>query len=123
VTVKIIGGVIRNCGTGISAPKDAALEVTGTEISGCRVAIELRDPPSLLMALGLAPDTPPAVLKEVLAFMATGASDPASVRTKAEASGLLRWLSAGANSTTLIQGLVGIANSGLLQNVLAMLPK
>ncbi|MBU2754509.1 hypothetical protein HFU84_12920 [Acidithiobacillus sp. CV18-2] len=123
MTIKIIDCHIQGCGTGISAPKDAPLEVSGTTIIDCRKAIELRDQPSFLSALGLSADTPPAVLREVFEFLSQSGSDLQAIHGKAESSGLFRWLSAGADASTLVGALVSVAQSGLVQSMLAMLPR
>ena len=123
MNVKIIDCRIENCGTGISAPADMKLDIRGTSIANCGQAIELRDPPSLLSALGLQPETPPAILREVLQFVSMGVSEPAAVKAKAESAGLLKWLAAGSDLTTVVGGIVGLAQSGYVQAALAMLPK
>lgn len=121
--MEIINCRIENCGTGISAPADMKLDIRGTSIANCGRAIELRDPPSLLAALGLQPNTPPADLREVLQFVGAGFSDPPAVKSKAESAGLVKWLAAGSDFTTVVGGIVGLAQSGYVQAALALLPK
>ncbi|MBA3004113.1 MAG: hypothetical protein FP813_09725 [Desulfurivibrio sp.] len=123
MTIKISDCHFENCGTGVSAPKDAKLDMSNNKFVACKKAIELRDPPTLLETIGLANNTPLPLVREVFEFLVAGFPDEPAIRTKAESSGLFSWLSVGADTTTVVAGLMQLQQSGLIQAVLAMLPK
>ena len=108
MTTKIYGNHFENCSTGISAPKDANLEIGSNKFVACGKAVDLRDPPSLMRALGLEGDTPVPVLREVLEYLATGQRSEAEVKAKVESVGLFKWLSAGADASTLASAVLSL---------------
>ena len=108
MAIKIYGNHFENCGTGISAPKDAHLEVGLNTFIACDKAVDLRDPPSLMQALGLKSDTPIPVLRELLEYLAAGQRSEADVKAKAESVGPFKWLSAGADAATLASAILSL---------------
>ena len=114
---------IVNCGTGISAPADAPIMADGLSIEGCERAIELRDPPSLMQQLGLADSTPPKDLVEVLEAVNKPDLSQDEVIREVSSSKLRSWLGAGSDITTVASGIFQLYQSGLVQSVLAVLPK
>jgi len=105
MVIKIYDNHFENCGTGISAPSDANVDIGTNRFVACGKAIDLRAPECLLGALGLRSDTPLEVLKEVLSFVGSGRHTELEISEKAKSTGLFNWLSAGANAATLVQGL------------------
>ena len=99
--IKIHGNYFENCGTGISAPTDSDLEIGANQFVACGKAIDLRDPPSLIRALGLRDETPMPLIREILAFVGATPRSELEVQSKSESIGLLKWLSAGADASTL----------------------
>ena len=108
MVIKIYDNHFENCGTGISAPSDANIDIGTNRFVACGKAIDLRAPESLLGALGLQPDTPLEVLIEVLSFIGSGQHAEPQITEKVASTGLFKWLSAGADATTLVQGLVSL---------------
>ena len=120
MAVKIYDNHFENCGTGISAPADANVVIGANRFVACGKAIDLRAPESLLGALGLRPDTPFETLREVLAFVGGGQRTTPEIAEKANSVGLLKWLSAGADTTTLVSGLASLYQH--VPQILAALP-
>jgi hypothetical protein len=120
MAIKIFNNHFENCGTGISAPSDANVEIGANSFVACGRAIDLRAPESLLGALGLSPETPLEVLREVLSFIGTSERTEPEIAEKATATGLFKWLSAGADTTTLVQGLAALYQ--YVPQILAALP-
>ncbi len=108
MAIKIYDNHFENCGTGISAPSDANIDIGANRFVACGKAIDLRAPKSLLGALGLQPDTPLELLKEALSFIGSGQHTEPQITEKAASTGLFNWLSAGADATTLVQGLASL---------------
>jgi hypothetical protein len=109
---------IDNCGTGISAPKGAAINADGLEITNTKMAIELRDPPSFMQKLGLPHDTPPQYLIEALRILENNSHLPQEQRVqKLRESKLLKWLGAAADITGLGSVLLSAQAQGLVSSV------
>lgn len=108
MTIKIHSNHIEGCGTGISAPADADIDITSNRFVACGRAIDIRAPESLLGVLGLNPDTPLPILREVLSFVGSAPRTGPEIIAKAASAGLLSWLSAGADTTTLISGFASL---------------
>ncbi len=123
MTITLKNVSIVNCDTGISAPADAAIHADGLNIVGCTRAIELRDPPSLLTHLGLAKNTPPEVLADVLRALQKPGLTQEQVTTTVRDSKLRSWLGAGADISAVGGGIFQLYQSNLVQNILAMMPK
>lgn len=123
MTVKIFGNKIDNCGTGISTPKDADVEIGTNDITNCGTAIELRDPPSLLASLGLKENIPTEKVIAVLNAISSGATDEPAIESEIRKIGLLDYLSGAANLTTLVSGFYQLSNSSLVQQAIALLLK
>ena len=110
---------IDNCGTGISAPKDAHINADGLEITNTARAIELRDPPGLLQSLGLPATTPPQYLIEALKILEGASALPTEARIeRLRESNLIKWLGvtadlAGIGSTLLSAQAQGIVSSAV----------
>lgn len=121
MAIKIYGNHFENCGTGISAPKDADLDIGANQFVACGRAIDLRDPPTLLQALGLREETPLPLVREVFAYVSSSQRSDPEVRSKAESIGLLKWLSAGADASTLISAIASMYP--YVTAILAALPK
>lgn len=123
MAIKIYGNKIDNCGTGISAPKDADVEIGTNAITNCGTAIELRDPPSFLVSIGLREDTPTEKVVAVLNAISSGATDESAIENEIQKVGLLDYLSGAANLTTLVSAFYQLTNSSLVQQAIALLPK
>lgn len=110
---------IDNCGTGISAPKDAPLTADGLEITNTKLAIELRDPPSLMSSLGLPQDTPVKYLVEALRILESNEELPEEERIESlKESSLLSWLGGTADLLTIGSTLLSAQSQGLIASVL-----
>lgn len=120
MTVKIYGNKITNCGTGISTPKDANVEIGTNDISGCGTAIELRDHPSFVESIGLRADTPIEKLVYVLEAMENGATKKEEIEAEVKQAGLLEYLSGAANVVTLVSALYQLSSSSLVQGALVL---
>ncbi|WP_137885160.1 hypothetical protein [Pseudomonas sp. 2FE] len=108
MSIKIYDNHFENCGTGISAPADADIDIGANRFVACGKAIDIRTPESLFGALGLRNDTPPELLREVLSFIGNTHRAEAEIAEKAASVGLFKWLSASADTTTLISGLASL---------------
>lgn len=109
---------IDNCGTGISAPKDADINVDGLEITNTACAIELRDPHAFLQSLGLPKDTPPNYLIEALKILEDSSSQSAGARVeKLRDSSLIKWLGVTADLTGIGTALLSAQSQGLISSV------
>ncbi len=118
--IRITNSSFDRVGTVVSAPDGTDVGIDGSRFKDVGMVVELRDPPSVLAYLGLAPDTPPEAVREMLKFLSSGFSDSPSVQAKAESLGLFKWLSAGADMTTLVTNFVSLASREALQKVLSM---
>ncbi len=124
MTVKIFGNTITNCGTAISAPANANLEIGQNAISQCQKAIELRDSPSLLQSLGLPPDTPIDMLREVLSTLAQSGDGTGERRQEiVKNSRLGKWLGTSANVAQIAGTFLTLHQGGYLQRILEILPR
>jgi hypothetical protein len=123
MTVKIYGNKITNCGTGISTPKDADVEIGTNHITDCGVAIELRDPLSFIESIGLSPDTPVEKVLVVLEAISNGKNRESDIVDEVKKSGLLDYLSGAANITSLVSAFYQLSNSSLVQQAIALLLK
>ena len=123
MAVKIIGNKIENCGTGISTPKEADVEIGNNDITNCDTAIELRDPPRFLASLGLKEDTPTEKVVAVLNAIYNGRTDEQAIESEIKQAGLLDYLSGAANLTTLVSGFYQLSNSSLVERVITLLSK
>lgn len=111
---------IDNCGTGISAPKDANIHATALEITNTKQAIELRDPPSILQTLGLPGNTPPTYLIEAFQILEASSTQASEQRIeKLRASKLVKWLGITADVTGLATTLFSAQAQGLVSTVIA----
>lgn len=119
--MKLIDVNISNCGTGISAPADAHIEAERLNITECKKAIELRDPPSILQYLGLSPSTPNNELAIVLREANDRALSLKDLEDIVSGSDLPRWLTAGANITTVSTGIFQLVQGGLIQSIISLL--
>ncbi|MCH4271785.1 hypothetical protein [Kerstersia gyiorum] len=108
MSIKIYNNRFENCGTGISAPADADVDIGANSFIACGKAIDLRGPESLLGFLGLKNDTPLHVLREVLCFVGKAQRTELEIQDKADSAGLFSWLSVGADTTTLVSGLASL---------------
>lgn len=110
-----------DCGTGISAPKDANVSINGASFENCGKAIDLRDPPSLLSQIGLKEDTPPRLVLALLQGMkAAGQGTPIAIEKKAERIGLFAWLAAGSSVATLVSAFHEIFAKGWVDSAIAL---
>ena len=117
ITLKNV--TIDNCGTGISAPADAKIDADGLVITNTQKAIELRNPATLLGALGLPENTPPELLIDALRHLRQQSQLPRGKRIESlRETGLLKWLGASADLTTLGQALLKIQESGLINKII-----
>lgn len=115
---------IENCGTGISTDGSVQIDISGTRIVGCQKAIEQRDPPGLINALGLPPNTPSNLLIDALQLLIeTQHEGPERSVEKVSKSGLFQWLDGAANGTAILSNLVSLQQSGFVQAVINMIPK
>lgn len=109
---------IDNCGTGISAPKDAHIKADGLEITNTARAIELRDPPGLLQTLGLPAHTPPHYLIEALRILEGASALPEQSRIEQlRDSALVKWLGVTADLSDLGTTLLSAQSQGLISSV------
>lgn len=118
--IRITNSRFDRVGTVVSAPAGADIGIDGGQFRDVGMVVELRDPQSVLAYLGLGPDTPPDAVRSVLQFLASGFSDPPSVQAKAESLGFSRWLSIGADMTTLVSNLISLSSPETLQKVLGI---
>ena len=102
MAIRIFGNSFENCGVGISAPADANVEMGGNRFTACGKAIDLREPQTLMRALGLSDDTPAPLVRELFEFLASAQRSKTEIAEKAESTGLFNWLAAGANAATLV---------------------
>ena len=113
---------IDNCGTGISAPKDARIHADGLTITNSGRAIEIRDPPGLLQALGLPAATPPEYLIEALRILEGAQALPPERRTEAlRESKLIKWLGASADLASIGNVLLSAQGQGLVSSLVERL--
>jgi len=108
---------IKNCGVGVSVPKGAPVHIDGLEIKNTQSAIEVRDPPGLLQALGLPHDTPPSYLIEALKLLEDSSSLPTEQRIeKLRDSRLIRWLGVGADLVSVGTVLLSAQAQGVVSS-------
>ena len=109
---------IDNCGTGISAPKDAHINADGLEITNTKLAIDLRDPPGLLQSLGLPYETPPLYLIEALKILEVSSNLPPVERIeRLRESNLVKWLGVTADISGLGAVLLSAQAQGLASSI------
>jgi hypothetical protein len=82
----------------------------------------LRDPPSFLECLGLQKDTPIDKVLEVLNVLDEKVQKP-DIEEKIKKVGLLDWLSATANASTITSAFYQLVTSSYLQQAIALLSK
>lgn len=123
MAVKIYGNTIINCATAISAPKDADVEIGTNDIIDCNIAIELRDPPSFIECLGLQKDTPIDKVLQVLSVLTNEKIQESDIEEKIKKVGLLDWLSATANASTVTSAFNQLVTSSYVQQAIALLSK
>ena len=121
MTNKITVGSIIGCGTAISTPADASIEISVDTISGCQKAIELRDPPSLMEALGLPKDTSPSLLSDFLRQLQNPGLSQDEVSSRIKQSKLRNLLGAGADIATVTAAIWKLYQSNLVQEVIKAL--
>lgn len=121
MTVKIYDNKIIDCGVGVSTPKDADVEIGTNDFQNCGIAIELRDPPSFLESIGLMSDTPIEKIVAILQSINKGDMDDKNLESEIEKSGLFDYLSAGANTSTLVSAFMQLSTSDQIQQVLTLL--
>ncbi|CAG36445.1 hypothetical protein [Desulfotalea psychrophila] len=110
---------IDNCGTGISAPKDAKINADGLEITNTKQAIELRDPPSLMIKLGLPENTPPMYLIDAMKILEGNKKLPDKKRIDSlKNSPLVEWLGTAADLATIGCVLLSAQTQGLISSTL-----
>lgn len=107
MAINITNSKFNMCKGVISAPSDISIDINmdSNSFNLCGSVVHLRAPESLSGALGLKPDTPKDILLDVLSFISTSQKPAQEIEEKVRSAGLLEWLSAGANVTTLVQGL------------------
>lgn len=109
---------------GISAPADIDLEVVRATFKNCKTGIELRDPPTILSAIGLPQDTPINLLRETLeVLLATEGQGPKASGEEASRTRLFDWLGGIANATNILTNLVALSQNGFIRGVLDCLPR
>jgi hypothetical protein len=87
-----------------------------------RKAIEVGDPRELRQSLGLSPETPFPVIKEMLNWLyKQKVASPQEVESRATELRLRNWLAAGASVDTVVAALRQLLSSGLLPAALALL--
>ncbi|WP_095190002.1 hypothetical protein [Pseudomonas sp. Irchel 3E19] len=101
---------IIDCGTGIEVTHGSDVEMTGSmRIINCEKAIVERDPPNVLEALGLPPNTPPAYVKKVLlALQEVPAADAVSKEKVIKKTQLWSFVQNSSNAVTVLQALISI---------------
>ena len=111
---------IDNCGTGISAPKDAQIHADNLEITNTLRAIELRDPPGVLQSLGLPADIPLEYLVEALKILEGSPTQPVDQRIEGlRESSLMKWLGVTADLTAVGTALLSAQAQGLVSSLVA----
>ena len=106
---------------GITMPADAPASFDGLLIKGCKIAIELRDPPSLLEKIGLPKDTPPEFLLEAIKIIENSdSSSPKKVEDLLQRSKLFEWLGASANIATISTALFQLMQGDALSAVVSL---
>ena len=119
--IKISGNHFKNCEVGVSAPASSDLDIGSNRFVSCGKAIDLRNPSSLVEAIGLQSDTPMHLLREVFAFAAVSLRSESEIREKSESLGLFKWISAGADASTLVSAIASLYHH--VPAILAALPK
>jgi hypothetical protein len=119
---KITVDTIVGCGTAISAPADANIEISVTTIAGCQKAIELRDPPSLMESLGLPSDTSPSLLSDLFRQLQKPNLSQDYVSSCIGQSKLREFLGAGADISTVTAAIWNLYQSNLVQAILKAIP-
>jgi hypothetical protein len=110
---------IDDCGTGISAPKDAKINVDGLEITNTDKAIELRDPPSLMKSLGFPENTPAVYIIDAIKILEGNKELPKEARIDSlKSSSLVQWLGTTADLTTIGCVLLSAQTQGLISTTL-----
>ena len=109
--INMTNSTISECGGGISVGSgDVKINMNGSDIEKCGVAILQRDPAGAFAALGIPADTPHELFAEVLA--ALRAREAASQEEKAQVvrgSRFGSFIENSANATTIVQGLAALS--------------
>jgi hypothetical protein len=117
ITLKNV--TIDNCGTGISTPSDAIIHADGLVITNTRKAIEIRNPATLLGALGLPENTPPELLIDALRHLRQNSHLPREQRVESlRETQLLKWLGAAADLVGLGQALLKVQEGGFIDDII-----
>ncbi len=123
MSIKIYDNTIVNCETGISVPKDADVEIGRNNITACNIAIELRDSPSFIESIGLTAEAPTEKIVAVLTAISSGTADKILIKKEIQEHGLLDYLSATANISTVVSAFYQLVSSSLVQQAIALLTK
>lgn len=104
---------ITDCGIGISMPSGGTGDqFINPEIAGCNIAIEYRDPPTLISSLGLPAETPPkVVLKALRILKAHKKASPEQRMALLKKSSIGPFLQNAANAATVATSLLALALS------------
>ena len=120
MAIKIFNNHISGSTIGISAPKNANIDIGANAIINCGTAIEIRDEVSLRAVLGLSKEAKAEDISMIFQAINNSPTLDTAIET-ARSSGAESLLSAGANITTLISGFFQLKESGLVQAALAVL--
>ena len=123
MAIRITNSTFHTVGTVVSAPKGTEVEIAGGSFVNCGKIVDLRDPPSLLAYLGLSDETPLPLVREMLEFAAVNFLDKPSLQAKSESIGILGWLGASADVSSLVTSLMALGQSDMFQAALSLLPK
>ena len=120
MVLKIYNNKISRCNIAVSVPSSSNAEIYDNNISKCKVAIEERNQPSFIESLGLNHDVPTDVMLSTLESLAKGNGSKNSITTEVKKSGLLDYLSRGADVTTLVSALCQVAKSPLIEQAISL---
>lgn len=124
MTITIKDCHIENCGTGISTDGNIQLDISRTRIINCKKAIDHRDPPGIIQALGLPSTTPSKLLVESLELLLEKQNeDPEHLAQEVSKTDLFQYLGGAANATTILSNLISLQQNGYIQAVLNLLPR
>lgn len=121
MAIVIKNNKIINCGTGISSPKDADVEIDDNSFVNCGTAIELREQPSFFLNLGLKEDTPIEMILQVLYLLRDEKVKKSDIDEKIKKVGLLDWISATANISTVASAFYELLTSQYLEKAIEWL--
>lgn len=120
MSIKIYGNTISGSEVGISVAQNANVEIGANQIANCATGIEIRDEQSLRTVLGLSNDISVHEIKKLLVELNVE-NQKDDLEKAARSSGVERFLTAGSNITTLVDGFWKLKESGLIQSVLSRL--